>query len=490
MPDASPLSGYTRTRRTACHLLGLSIFATINESSFQLALLLELAMITRTLSTSHVAAYAAILSTSNFALSLFNFLLVTTMAQVGKAVGAKRWEEIGPRFRVALCSALLIGCLSAVIFAALETPIFEYVMALDGSTLKEISAVFKVRLILLPLMMIQRVCSGLLGGYGRVKAMAFRAVSIAIAEIASQYIALYVLDAGLFGATVGTVITAAFGVILSLVIVAFLPPSEANGHIELCNTMKCGIFNARVLCDFACASKDTLIRSLLLTASVYSMSLVSANLGSSQLAAHQVAMNLWMLMSLICDGIADVGTIVCSSLYGQGDKGTKQILAVRDILVIMGVILGAVATILMFLLRDYIIDVFKLEASTAELLVGIWPIICGMQIVNAAVFVLDGFIYGVQAFSFVRNLMLIACVVWFAPALTCIGVPLIDGMKSLFAVWCAKAVLNLIRGVGATYLLFYQLPKKWKQGTLQREEESAASTGSPSATLKSPLLDD
>ena len=59
----------------------------ISESSFQLALLFELGLITSTLLTHDVAAYAAVSSTTTFAINIFNFLLITTMAQVGKAVG-------------------------------------------------------------------------------------------------------------------------------------------------------------------------------------------------------------------------------------------------------------------------------------------------------------------------------------------------------------------------------------------------------------------
>ena len=44
----------------------------------------------------------------------------------------------------------------------------------------------------------------------------------------------------------------------------------------------------RVVCDFARASGDMTVRSLLLTSSVYAMAVVASNLGTPALAAHQV----------------------------------------------------------------------------------------------------------------------------------------------------------------------------------------------------------
>ena len=503
---------YTRSGGACRHLLGLSALSTVNESSFQLALLFELALVTRRLGAAEVAAYAAVAATTTCALGLFSFLLVTTMAQIAHSSGAERWHEIGPRFRVALLSAVSIGVACGAALWALEAPLFARAMALDAATVAEIRAVFPLRLALLPLMMVQRVCSGLLGGYHRVRWLAARTVAVALVEVCSQWLALYVFNAGLFGATVGAVATAAFGAGLSLVLVACLPPPEARGQIRLCccddvkdDDDACGCCRAdddgqggsvgkaaagrgssrsrrAVVCwDFASASKDTVIRSLLLTLSVYSMTLFAASLGTAQLTAHQVAMTLWMFMSLICDGIADVGTMVSAKLLGEGGR-TAEIRAVRDMLLSAGMGVGVVVSVSMWVCRDRIVSFFALAEASQELLLRIWPLLCGMQTVNAAVFVLDGFIYGVQAFSFVRNLMLLACVGWFGPALLCVDVPAVVGWRSLLGVWCAKAGLNAIRAAGAVYLLYFRLPKRW------RREEQQADAGVAPGALASPLL--
>jgi hypothetical protein len=39
----------------------------------------------------------------------------------------------------------------------------------------------------------------------------------------------------------------------------------------------------------------------------------------------------------------------------------------------------------------------------------VWPLLCAMQLVNSLVFVYDGLIFATQRWSYVRNVMLVAC---------------------------------------------------------------------------------
>ena len=492
---------------TATRLARLSLFSAINESSFQLALLVELALVARACPPHEVAAYAAVSATLTFALSIFNFLLTVVFAQVGKAVGAQRWAEVGRRLRVALIAACFLGGACAGLLFALQEPVLDGVLALAPPAHDAARQIFRPRLICLPLMMVQRVCGGALGGYQRVRVLAARAVLVAGVEVLSQYLALEVFDAGLVGATWGRVATAAMGAALSLLCVLCFPPAEARGQIRLCSagagdggggggggdgdcnnndvddedTPAGGSGDEESICsllrDFARASGDVTVRSLLLTGSVYAMSVTASNLGTAQLTAHQIAMTLWMLMSLICDGFADVGTMLGSKLLGaDGASATAQLLTLRDTLMVFGLVCGLGAAAAMQWYRDPILSLFSfrgwsegnvtgLEAGREEeekarlLLGGLWPLLAGMQVVNAVVFVLDGFIYAAHEFRFVRNLMLVACVGWFGPALA-VGWKI---WHTLLLVWVAKAGLNGIRCAGAVWLLFWRLPRDWQR---------------------------
>lgn len=475
--------------QTRMRLFSLSVFSMISESSMQFALLVELALLTSSIPAKAVAAYAAVASTTTFAIAIFNFLLITTMAQVGKAVGRMAWDEIGQRFRVAVATALIIGCICAGLLVLLEEVLLTRMFKLEMDVLIYARSIYRTRLLLIPLMMVQRVCRGLLGGYGRVKALAIGAVAVALMEIVSQVVSLRLFDYGLVGATWGAVTTAMFGVLLLFFMAVRYPPDEAVGHVRIlscCASIDIvsdsvaadteQVNRRRVCCDFASASVNTTMRSLLLTASVYSMSVASANLGTSSLTAHQIALALWMLMSLVADGFADVATMLGSRLMGE--KNGSEMRVLRDILMMFGCVLGLLATLAMWFFRDSIINLYDVHNDTqtttdvSAKLMTLWPLLCGMQIINSSVFVLDGFVYATQSFSFIRNLMIIGVVGWFAPAM--LVSTFTDFVPhTLLAVWISKAGLNLIRAVGALWLMYVSFPRVWS-----KEE----------AMLKDPLL--
>lgn len=469
---------------TLCYLLKMSFFSIINESSFPVAIFVELALIASILSRDNLAAYAAISSTLTFTLNIFNFLVTVTMAQVSKAVGGKLWSKVGSKLLVALTTGLGVGIVCAVLLFSIRDHVFQF-MGLTVHVRQLASTPYAVRLISLPFMMMQRVCVGTLGGYQRLKTMAILAVTTSILEICSQVYALHFLDGGLLYATIGRVVVSIVGCGLALCCVLAFPPAEAGGSIKLVSCFSKKESNASTMlsatlfedknmvktkgciqhiCEYASASGDVTIRSLLLTGSVYAMSIIAGNLGTPAFAAHQIGITLWMVTSYVCDGFADVGTIFGGEILGSSDPDKyNRALILRDILILFGLSMGIVAGAGMFLFRDAVLDLFAVESKKATFVMikSIWPILCAMQVINATVFVLDGLIYAAHAFRFVRNLMIIACIFVFAPLV--IVVTSVSYFHSLFYIWVAKTALNSVRALGAVWLWYVKLPADWKE---------------------------
>jgi Na+-driven multidrug efflux pump len=487
--------------QSVLRLFKLSLFSIINESCFPIALFIELALIANALTQDGLAAYAAISATVTFAVNIFNFLVTVTMAQVSKTVGGKYWPKVGTKLRIAISTGLIVGCLCAISLYYLSDSIFEF-MGLS-SEVKNLAIIpFQVRLVSLPLKMMQRVCVGTLGGYQRLKILAGLAFLVSILEVLSQYYALYVLRGGLLAATIGCVIVSGIGCLVSFCLVLCCPPQEADGKIRLLPTTCCfGNLNKKyddegaltsvtllmkenkdtenvsyggcmnVFLEFMSASSDTTIRSILLTGSVYSMSVFAGNLGTSALAAHQIAITLWMVTSYVCDGVADVGTMIGANLLGSNEPDKfNQIIALRNILMFFGLIVGFLAGLGMFFFREDILSLFNVnDVETTNLLLSLWPVLCSMQLINACVFVLDGLIYAAHAFRFVRNLMIISCVGVFAPLLFVVSS--VSIFHSLFYVWIAKTALNSMRAIGAFWLWYISLPRKWERLKTKDEKE-------------------
>ena len=130
--------------RTARRLFSMSLFSMVSESAFQVALAIELALLTSTLNSANIAAYAVCSAATTFATNIFNFLLFTTMAQIGRAVGAKAWDEIGPRFQVAILTAVILGTLCIGILFLLRDVLFTQIQGLEEEVVSLSQAIFPI----------------------------------------------------------------------------------------------------------------------------------------------------------------------------------------------------------------------------------------------------------------------------------------------------------------------------------------------------------
>ena len=471
---------------TACRLTALSFSGIVAESSFQIALLVELALIANALGAPAVAAYAAVVATVDFVGGIFNFFVTVTMSQVANALGAEAWADVASRFRVALLASAAVGVIAALGLLALEQPLFR-LMGLTPAVRAAATEIYCLRVALLPLVMVQRVCVGLLVGFQCMRVAALRALLVALLEVASQWLALRTFNAGLWGAALGSVVAASIGVALSLGLVFVTAPRGVSALI-CCRCCRCqgssavaggelteGAESGRVsraeradddaagrsaLCDYWHAAHAVTVRSLLLSGSVWSMSVVASNVGAAALASHRIVLSLWMVTSYVCDGYANIGTMIGAKLIGARRAAEMRVL--RNFLVAFGLTTGLLAAAALAARGADIIAIYtpRWTAHGGDAAAGdaramrsalesVWPLLCGMQAVNALVFVYDGLMYATQNWAYVRNLMAVACILVYAPLLA-LGSAL---APSLRAVWIAKAALNSVRFIGAYYLL-------------------------------------
>ena len=106
-------------------LLRVCFLSAITEASGQLALMGELALVAKFTDVNSTAAYAAVASYQTLITRLFNFVISVTMAQVGSAVGKKRWARVGSLVRIALLAAFLTSLLCAGLLFGLRDPVWR-----------------------------------------------------------------------------------------------------------------------------------------------------------------------------------------------------------------------------------------------------------------------------------------------------------------------------------------------------------------------------
>jgi len=85
---------------------------------------------------------------------------------------------------------------------------------------------------------------------------------------------------------------------------------------------------------------------------------------------------------------------------------------------------------------------FTRDPEVAGILKILWPILLMFTVVNSIAFIGDGFLFGLEAFSFVGKNMALGCLLFFIPM---VALSLIK--NELFYVWLGMGLLSLYRSL-------------------------------------------
>src|SRR4029078_2304563 len=131
-----------------------------------------------------------------------------------------------------------------------------------------------------------------------------------------------------------------------------------------------------------------------------------ARMGDPQLAAHQIASQLFFFLALMLDSVAMAGQVIVGRMLGAGDPAGAYASAVR--MIGWSVALGAAFAIVLLPLAHVVPRIFTSDPlvlhETAELL----PYFAMMQPLAGAVFALDGILIGAGDTSYLMWSMLAA----------------------------------------------------------------------------------
>ena len=188
--------------------------------------------------TSALGAFGAVTITAGFATRVFNFLVDGVSAKTGKCVGERAWGELGGRVRMSLGFALAAGALAAVTLAAVIQPVSVHVLHLAPDVQAEARLYWRLRVLLVPILLLNMALSGTLQGFRRVRVSAAINTAQAVMEMAGSAV---VLRGGAFrGPAQGllamgcvTLLTQLLALVAGFACVLLLPPLEAEGQFNL-----------------------------------------------------------------------------------------------------------------------------------------------------------------------------------------------------------------------------------------------------------------
>ncbi|MGA9597155.1 MAG: MATE family efflux transporter, partial [Acidimicrobiia bacterium] len=329
----------------------------------------------------------AVFSVSFF---LFNFLAYGTTPLVAGALAAGDRDRAGRLTIGALVLGVGIGAAAAVVLEILAGPILS-VMGARADLLSDASVYLRIRALGLPAVLLATVAHGVFRGYQDTKTPMWVVGSVSLFNLILDPVLIFGLGWGLAGAAWATTAAQWIG---ALVFVELLRRRRAGFSLQVAWP---GLTGLRPLVG---AGRALVIRSGALLGALTLATAVATRQGDEVVAAHQVAMQLWLFLALVVDSLA-IAAQALVGLHFDGDRLLARAYARR--LLWWGLLVGVVLAVAMAAGRGVLPELFSNDRSVIRAVSGVYLFVVLMQPLNAVVFVWDGIAIGASRFVFLAG---------------------------------------------------------------------------------------
>jgi len=374
-------------------------------------------------------AIAGIVLTAAY--GICNFLAYSTTAAVARRVGAKQWKAAAEQGIDGLWLAAGIGVVMMIVGIALAPQIVE-LMGASSAVRPYALTYLRVSLVGAPAMLVTLAGNGYLRGVQDTRSTLAIAVAANAANLALELLFIYGLDLGIAGSAWGTVIAqwGAAAVFVAIVI------GRARVVGAAARPRGAGVRAAALI------GSQLAVRTGALLAAFLSATAIASRLGDTDVAAHQIAFQLWFFLALLLDGIAIAGQALTGKHLGADDPGEARAAGRR--MVEWGVVVGVVLGVALAVARPWLVPLFTDDATVEALALDVLWIVALLQPANAVVFVLDGVLIGAGDARYLALAMAVATIGVFVPL--ALAVLAFDG--TLLWLWWALSAWVVARLLG------------------------------------------
>ncbi len=473
---------------TGQQILSIAIPAFLGLTIDPLMTIVDTAFIGRTsINADALAGVGSAAGLLTFSFYLFNFLttvttpLVSQRRAAGDQIGA---INIGGQ---ALSLALLLGVCLLVVLMTLSQPLLQIMGAGNiGIDAAEYATSFlQIRALAAPAVFLSSASTGILRGYLDTKTTFYILLGTNIINISLDVLLIGFANLGPKGAAIATttaewLAAASFlGVLVGILPSAngklgsnqehsqghslqepLLPQNQDNDLVEDGSFTKIkpsfNIISWASIKPLIVASSSSLSRSFVLQLVIAGATAMAARGGNdvteaaaASIAAHQIALQLWLLCSFVCDALAAASQALVSDAIGRSDpNGTKNVCRV---VFLYSLGLGSILSVFLVLgnLGGFLVSFFTNDSATQDALKRILFIVTLSQPLNAYVFAADGVIQGASEFTYEAKSMLLSASI---ALLSFLSFEFFFGFEDrLSHIWYGLVILQLMRGLTATW---------------------------------------
>lgn len=368
-------------------------------------------------------------------------------AIISQHVGANRLVNVANLPAQAIFFNLLLSLIVLGGTAIFIKPIFELLNA-QGRVLDYCIAYYQIRVWGFPLTLFTFAIFGIFRGLQNTTWPMIIAITGAVVNIGSDFLLVYGVEGVLPGMHIEG---AAWASLIAQFVMAVMAYILLKSKTEISLRLNFPIHPD--IKKLAIMSLNLFVRTLALNIAFILAVRVATDLGKEVIAAHTIAINLWLFSAFFLDGYASAGNIIGGKLYGAQDFGSLRILGKRCLN--YGLMMACLLLVIGIISYASLGRIFSNQPDVLTIFNSFFFLVLLSLPINAVAFIYDGIFKGLGKMSFLRNVLLVATFLGFVPTL-CISQYFGLG---IYGIWLAFLVWMLFRSV-ALFLKFNQLIKE------------------------------
>jgi MATE family multidrug resistance protein len=296
-------------------------------------------------------------------------------------------------------------------------------------------------LIGLPFGLINMVFLGWFFGMQKTKSVMLQLIIINFANIIFSIYFSVILDLGIYGVAIGSVIAQFSGLLISILMFSNF---YKNLNFQKFNLKK--IINFQNFSPLFLISKNLFLRTFFLVFVQAYLIKKSGLIGVNELATMEILLVIFSLSSYSLDAFAHSAETLVGNSIGAKNKNDlyKSIKSSTELAIIFSLIIGFI----FYFFGNYLIAIFTdikiLRMLTAE----IWALVIITPFISTLAFQLDGIFIGATLAKEMRNSIMIACLIFYFTLEF-----IIDDSLNLKNLYSCFLLFLIIRGIVLTMYL-------------------------------------
>ncbi len=328
---------------------------------------------------------------------VFNFLAYGTTPRVARAVGRGELDEAGRAAVQSLALAVGVGVAAALVLILAGRPLL-LLMGASGELLEPALGYLRVRALAGPALLLITAGHGIFRGHQDTRTPLWITLGLNLVNLVLDPLFIFGLGWGLTGAAWATV-AAQWAGALAFLYLLFCPRRPLLGDGIRIPTLT-------ELLPFLRTGSQLSVRTFALIGTMTLGTAVATRVGTLEVAAHQVAVQLWLFLALVIDALAVAAQALVAKARGGDLAGEAR--AIGNRILLWGVGTGFTLALLFLAAAPWLPRLFTDDPEVVAAVAAILPFVIWMQPLNALIFVWDGIYMGGEAFRFLAGQMVLA----------------------------------------------------------------------------------